>query len=212
MAHWQDSIREWSAAWAAVRGLETRSDGDVVVTAPDGDHAHGEYVTVFPGPEASRIAAVAARTPGTALTLVTADRNEAHAFAGDHGLLPSGTAVLLTAATETLDQEPELPEDGNLSSAALELYDVAEISVFDRPLASGRIRMADSTAVIGGITFSHDPSHTEELRSAIIAALASEAAAHGITIIYTIVDPSQVAAYTASGWTETVHILTYQAG
>jgi hypothetical protein len=59
--------------------------------------------------------------------------------------------VLLTAATDTLDQEPDPPADGNLSAAALELYDIVEISVFDRPVASGRIRIGNTAAVIGNV-------------------------------------------------------------
>ncbi|WP_336716635.1 hypothetical protein [Arthrobacter sp. USHLN218] len=207
---WQHTVREWATAWAAVRGLESETDGAAVVTFPDEDHIRREYLAAWPGADAARIAVLAAQTPDSALILATADPDGTRAFASEHGLSPAASAVLLTATTDSMDQEPALPADGNLSSAALDLYDVVEISVFDRPVATGRLRVEDSAAVIGGIT-APGPGPAGELEAAVLAALAGEAAIQGIGTLYTIAGREQASRYTATGWTKTADLITFQS-
>lgn len=185
--------------------LETETDGTATVM-DDGDGR--KYVAAWPGGDAARLAALAAGTPGSVLAPATTDHEGAHAFAAHHGLSPTGSAVLLSARTDTLDQEPDLPADGNLSAAALELYDVVEIPVFDHPVASGRIRVGDTTAVIGNV-MSPGPGPADKLETVVIEALATEAAIHGVETLYTIIGPEKVPAYTAAGWTKAADILTF---
>jgi hypothetical protein len=210
MADWQDTLPLWAAAWAAVRGQTSASEGSGVLTAA-GAAAPPEYILGWPGPEADGAAETVRQRPGAVLALVTADSGAALSFAAARGLAPVGQAVLLTASTEDLNTAPALPENADLARAPLELYDLVEISVFDHPVASGRVRIEDGLAVIGSLQ-TEAPESTKGFEAAVLAALADEAYVHGADILYMVVSPDQVAAYTGSGWTAAAQIISLGAG
>jgi hypothetical protein len=125
-------------------------------------------------------------------------------------LAPVDQAVLLTAPTAELDAVPELPEGAELAQAPLELYDLVEVSVFDHPVASGRVRIEDGIAVLGGLE-SQTPGAGKGFERAVLAALVDEAFVHGADTLYTILLPGQVANYTADGWTVAAHLTRFTA-
>jgi hypothetical protein len=211
MADWQDTLPLWAGAWAAVRGQSSAAEGLGIVIAPSGEHAHPEYVLAWPGADAERAAAAVLEHPGAVLTLVTGEPgDELVDYAAARGLAAAGHAVLLTAATDQLNAAPDLPENAELAQAPLELYDFVEISVFDHPVASGRIRIADGLAVIGGLQ-AQAPGSGDTLEPAVLAALADEAYVHGAATLYTIVPPDRAADYIASGWTQAARIVSLSA-
>jgi hypothetical protein len=210
MADWQDTLPLWAAAWAAVRGQSSAPEGSGIVTAPDADPAPPEYIFAWPGTDADRAAETVREHPGAVLTLVTAESGDALDYAAARGLEPVDQAVLLTAPTGEMNAAPELPENAELAQAPLERYDVVEISVFDHPVAGGRIRIADGLAVIGGLQ-THTPESAKSLEPAVVAALADEAYVHGADTLYTVLAPHRVADYAASGWTVAAHIVNLSA-
>ncbi|WP_168709345.1 hypothetical protein [Arthrobacter sp. PAMC25564] len=210
MADWQDSLPLWAAAWAAVRGQTSAPEGSGVLTAAAGEHSHPEYILAWPGTDADRAAETVRQHPGAVLTLVSGGSGDALGYAAARGLAPVGHAVLLTARTDELNAVPELPENAELAQAPLELYDLVEISVFDHPVASGRIRIEDGLAVIGGLQ-THTAESGKSFEPAVLAALADEAYVHGADTLYTVLGPHQVADYTASGWTVAAHIISLGA-
>jgi hypothetical protein len=210
MADWQDTLPLWAAAWAAVRGQSSAPEGSGVVTAAAGEDAPPEYILGWPGTDADRAAENIRQHPGAVLTLVTADSGDALSYAAAHGLAAVGQAVLLTAPTEDLNAAPDLPENAELAQAPLELYDLVEISVFDHPVASGRVRIEDGLAVIGSLQ-AEMPDAGEGFETAVLAALADEAYVHGADTLYTVVSPDQVADYAGSGWTAAAQVISLSA-
>jgi len=211
MAEWQDSLPLWAAGWAAVRGQTSAPEGSGVRTAPAGEHAHPEYILAWPGRDAERAAETVRQHPGSTLTLVFGEAGEALDYAAAaRGLAPVARAVLLAAPTDQLNAAPLLPENAELAQAPLELYDLVEISVFDHPVASGRVRIEEGLAVIGGLQ-TQTPDSGKGLKQAVLAALADEAYVHGADILYTVVGPDEVEAYIASGWTAAAHIVSLRA-
>lgn len=210
MAGWQDTLPLWAAAWAAVRGRTSAPEGSGVVTAPAGEYAPREYVFAWPGSDADRAAEILGQHPGAVLTLVTVEQWDPSSFAVAHGLTPVEHAVLLTVPTEELNAAPDMTENAELARAPLELYDVVEVSVFDHPVASGRIRVADGLAVIGSLQ-TDSPESGKGFEPAVLAALADEAYVHGADTIYTVLNPHDVEPYTASGWTVAAHIVSLSA-
>jgi hypothetical protein len=172
MADWQDTLPLWAAAWAAVRGQSSAPEGSGVVTA--GAHSDPEYILAWPGTDADRAAETVRQRPGAVLTLVTTDSGAALGYAATLGLAPVGEAVLLTAPTEDLNAAPAMPENTELAQAPLELYDLVEISVFDHPVASGRVSIEDSLAVIGSLQ-AEVTETGKGFEAAVLAALADEA-------------------------------------
>jgi hypothetical protein len=210
MADWQDTLPLWASAWAAVRGQTSAPEGSGVVIAPVGEHAPREYIYSWPGPDADRAAEILRQHPGAVLTLVTGEPWDALSYAAAHDLTPVGHAALLTAPTEELNAAPDMPENAELAQAPMELYDVVEISVFDHPVASGRIRIQDGLAVIGSLQ-TDSPESGKGFKSAVLAALADEAYVHGADIIYTVLDPHEVELYAASGWAVAAYIVSLGA-
>jgi hypothetical protein len=210
MAHWQDTLPLWAGAWAAVRGQSSAPDGSGVVTIPAGEQARPEHVQAWPGTDADRAAETVRQHPGAVLTLVTGGAGDAQSYAAARGLVPVGRAVLLTAPTDEVNAVPALPENADLAQAPLELYDLVEISIFDHPVASGRVRIEDGLAVIGALE-SHPPESVPGLEPAVLAALADEAFVHGADTLYTVVGPDRVADYTGSGWTVAAHVASFSA-
>ncbi|MCX6500161.1 MAG: hypothetical protein NTU93_15410 [Arthrobacter sp.] len=210
MADWQDTLPLWAAAWAAVRGQSSAPEGTGVVTAAAGAHSQPEYILAWPGTGADRAAETVRQRPGAVLTLVTTDAEAALSYAATLGLAPVGQAVLLTAPTEDLNAAPDLPENAELAQAPLELYDLVEISVFDHPVASGRVRIEDGLAVVGSLQ-AEAPEAGKGFEAAVLAALADEAYVHGADTLYTVVSQDQVAAYTASGWTAAAQVISFRA-
>ena len=210
MADWQDTLPLWAGAWAAVRGQSSVPEGSGVVTAQTGEHAHPEYILAWPGSDADGAADAVSQQPGAVLTLVTADPAAAAGYAAARGLASVDIAVLLTAPTNELNTRLDLPENAELAQAPLELYDLVEISVFDHPVASGRIRIEDGLAFIGGVQ-TDTPESGGSFEAAVLAALADEAYVHGADTLYTVLGPGPVAAYTASGWTVAAHVISLNA-
>lgn len=230
MAEWQETLPVWAGAWAAVRGQASERYGSGVRTAPAGAGTPPEYILVWPGTDADRAAEAVRGHPGAVLTLVTAapltadsltaapvtaarmtgdpatgDRGTALDFAAAHGLAFSGQAVLLTARTDDLNTALDLPENAELARAPLELYDLVEISVFDHPVATGRIRVDGGLAVVGGLEAQASAAGMN-LGAAVLAALADEAFIHGADTLYSVVGPEQAAGYAAAGWTVAAHL------
>ena len=210
MADWQETLPRWAGAWAAVRGQTSAPYGSGIRTAPAGVGAPPEYILAWPGTDADRAAETVRQHPGAVLTLVSGDSGTALDYAAAHGLALAGQAVLLTAPTDELNTVLELPENAELAQAPLELYDVVEISVFDHPVASGRVRIDGGLAVIGGME-TQAPAAGESFEPAVLAALADEAFIHGADTLYTVVGPHQAAGYTGAGWTVAAHIASLTA-
>ncbi|WP_125610161.1 DUF2127 domain-containing protein [Specibacter cremeus] len=194
MAAWQETLHLWGPAWAAVRGLDGAWDGAAV--AVDG----GETVLAWPGD-----------IPATgAVTVVTDQPGDAGAAAAGQGLAAAGELVLLTARTQDLDMVPGLPPNANLAEAPLEMYDAVEVSLFDRPVAGGRIKVGDGLAVLGGLHV--DPGHDDiaaQIEAAMIASLGEEAFLHGADTLYLVADADQAARFAGTGWTEAARLLNF---
>ncbi len=210
MAEWQDALPGWAAGWLAVQGRTSAVEADGVMAVPDGEHPQTEYILAWPGSGVDGAAALVLQQPGAVLALATTEPGKARDYAAARGLAAVGEASLLAARTEDLDVVPALPEDAQLAEAPLELYDVVEISVFDHPVASGRISIQDGLAVIGGVR-TQRPDDADHLGVAVVAALADEAGVHGAGTLYTVLDPLEVAGYTAAGWTAVADVLRFTA-
>lgn len=210
MVDWQDALPRWAAGWAAVRGGTSAPEGNGVTALPDGEHPQAEYILAWPGNDVDAAAAAVLKQPGAILTLATSDPEAARNYAASRGLAAVRVASLLTARTEDLDAPPALPEDAQLAEAPLEFYDVVEISLFDHPVAGGRISVQQDLAVVGGIR-AQSPDDPGGLAAAVLAGLADDAAVHGAGTLYTILDPDETASYTASGWTAAADILSFGA-
>jgi hypothetical protein len=210
MAEWQDALPRWAAGWVAVQGRTSALEGDGVMALPDGEHPRAEYILAWPGTGVDDAAAMVLKQPGAVLTLATTEPGKAREYAAARGLPVVGEAALLAARTDDLDTVPALPEDAQLAEAPLELYDVVEVSVFDHPVASGRISIQDGLAVIGGVR-TPSPDDADHLGAAVVAALADEAGVHGAATLYAVVDPGQAGEYAASGWTATAVLLSFSA-
>ena len=202
MAIWQEEFPRWVQAWAALLDLTPQMTAGVATMGPS-------HVMVWPGKEAS---AQAALMDGSAeLILVTEDPAGAVQFARDQGLRETSRAVLLRAETQNLDLVPRLPVDANLADAPLENYDVVEVALFDRPVASGRLRRAGDLAVVTAMDVEDEYQelrHTFEL--AIMAELGEEAFTHGAETLYLIAGAEQAERFAAiEGWGKAADILNF---
>lgn len=202
MASWQDEFHNWVPAWAALHDLEPQVAGDVITMG-------AKHVTAWPGDGATAHAAQLGT--GTELVLVTDDPAGAAQFATSQGLHESRRAVLLRAETESLDLVPHLPSDANLADAPLENYDLVEVSLFDRPVASGRLRLAEGLAVLSVLEVDdahEDLRHT--LEQAMVAELGEEAFTHGADALYLIAGAEQAERFAAvEGWSKAADILSF---
>lgn len=205
MAQWQDEFAELATAWAAVRGLEAAPDGD-------GVRAQGADMQefIYPWPGTGDSVPISALQSGAVLTLVTANPREAADFAASQGLAEDVAFVLLTVPTADLDDAPPLPENAGVAQAPLEFYDLVEVAVFDTPVASGRIRVEDDVAMVGGLQAPADDAEGR-FEPVVLAALADEAFVHGVDTLSTVVTPEQVARYVDAGWTVAAHVASYRS-
>lgn len=189
----------WVRAWADLQGRSAEAvDAGYVVEGGTPDAAQGqEYVAVWVGGDAEELAARAAGE-GASLTLLCAD-------AGNTGdLAPGGFAraserVLLMAPTAELNTGVELPENSQVALAPMETYDAVEITVFDRPVARGRIQVRDDFAAVA-VTEVPEGPEKETFERGLFAAMAEEAFLHGAEYLHMVVEADAAGPYEASGW------------
>ncbi|MBP2412204.1 hypothetical protein JOF48_001003 [Arthrobacter stackebrandtii] len=197
MDSWQDTFQDWARAWAAVQDLESTAEGAAVLMG-------GRRVAVWPGEAAVPV-------DGAELVLVTEDAAGAVGYAQSLGLRTTDRALLLRAATEDLDLNPDLPADAYLADAPMENYDLVELALFDRPVGSGRLAMGAGLAVISRLAV--DDGHEEQLarfEHAMVAGLGDEAFAHGADVIYLVAGEAQAQRFAAvDGWSQLAEVLTF---
>lgn len=210
MTEFQDRVSEWAVLWGRVRGREAAIDGSAVLIIREDGDGGPEAVMAWPGDVAGWISA-AGLTPGQGrrLTLATADAPAARSQAREHGLTAVGEQVLLTAATAGIAGTYALPEEAELASAPMDDYDVAEISVFDHPVCSGRISIGDTSAVVGNLR-AETPQDRDAYEPALLAALAEEAFLHGAHTLFLITEPDEVDRFVDAGWTAEGHVLSFE--
>ncbi|WAP52102.1 hypothetical protein OL239_01915 [Arthrobacter sp. ATA002] len=208
MGSWQSGFSHWVPAWAAVRGLSSIRDGDAVKMAPARTTDPPQYVVTWPGRDTPRAAAEVSGRRGSRLTLVTDDAETAQEFAAGQGLAPLSRLALLTAYPSDLPQVPQLPDGAELSAAAAGGGTVVGITAFGETVAGARMAAAPGFAVFGGLDIRRaDPDHTME--SAVITALAGEAAATEVPLILMPALPKSVPWYSRQGWSATADVLTF---
>jgi hypothetical protein len=203
MTDWRESLHVWGPAWAAVRDRQASADAGQVTIA--GEPA--EVLLAWPSPEADAVGVA----PGSVLHLATSDPVDARAFAASRGWIETGVLELLTAQTDDLDLVPQLPPDAFIAEAPMENYDAVEVALFDRPVASGRVRLEEDLAVLAGLSV--DEGHDElvaTFEQAMVAELGEEAFLHGADTLLLVADAAQGARFTAvDGWTKAAEILTF---
>jgi len=211
MSEFQDQLSEWAVLWGLVRGREAAVEGSTVLISPDGDGDGGpDVVMAWPGDAAGRLSdAGLTAGEGRRLTLATADASDARSHALALGLTAIAELVLLTADTAGIAGAVALPEDAQLASAPMDDYDVAEISVFDHPVCSGRISIGDTSAVIGDLR-AETPQDRDTYEPALLAALAEEAFLHGAGTLFLITEPDEADRFVAAGWTAAGHVLSFE--
>ncbi|MCQ9162851.1 MULTISPECIES: hypothetical protein [unclassified Arthrobacter] len=189
MAHWQETLTVWGPAWAAIRGL---------------DDPAAEQILAWP------VGGGAAPQGGT-VHLVTEDVAAARGFAAGAHLRETGTAVLLSALTDDLDLVPHMPPNTNLAEVPLENYDAVEVALFDRPVAGGRVKVAEGLAVLGGLHVDPEGAGMEAaLEAVMIASLGDEAFLHGADVLYLVAGDEQAARLAAAGgWAKVADILSF---
>ena len=190
MTSWRDSLNIWGPAWAAIRDVEDPA-AEQILAWPVG---------------AGAIAA------GSAMHLVTEDAAAAREFAAAARLTEIGAAVLLCAPTDDLDLVPHMPPETNLAEVPLENYDAVEVALFDRPVAGGRVKVADGLAVLGALHVDPEGAGMEaELESVMIASLGEEAFLHGADVLYLVAASAQAARLAAvEGWTQVAEVLSFK--
>ena len=167
-----------------------------------------QYVVTWPGRDTSRAATEVAACRGARLTLVTDDAETAQGFAARQNLAPLSRLALLSAYPSDLPQVPQLPDGAYLTQTVTEECSVVEITAFGDIVALGRMATARSFSVLGGLDIRRaDPDHTME--SAVLAALASEAAAQDAPMVLIPALPKSAVWYGRQGWSPTAEILTF---
>ncbi|MDP9988295.1 MULTISPECIES: hypothetical protein [Arthrobacter] len=190
----------WLPAWADLHGRSAEAvNAGFVVGGGTGDEPQGqEYVAGWAGGDAEELAAKAAGE-GASLTLLCADAGNA----GD--LAPGGLArvserILLMAPTAELNTGVQLPENSQVALAPMETYDAVEITVFDSPVARGRVQVRDDFAAVA-ITEVPEGPEKETFERGLFAAMAEEAFLHGAEYLHMVVEADAAGPYEASGWT-----------
>lgn len=167
-----------------------------------------QYVVTWPGRDTPRAAAEVAGRRGARLTMVTDDAETAQSFAARQDLAPLSRLALLSAYPSDLPQAPQLPEDADLTMTLTESSSVVEIRAFGDVVALGRMAPVSGFAVFGGLDIRRaDPDHTME--SAVLAALAGEAAARDAPMILMPALPKSALWYRRQGWSPTADVLTF---
>ena len=200
----------WVPAWADLqeRGADPIGAGFVVEAGMGQDPAGKEYVAGWPGPDAEKLAGQAAGEPGVRLTLLCADAGAAEGLAPG-GLAPVAEQVLLMAPTAGLDVAVELPENSQVALAPMETYDAVEITVFDHPVAKGRIQVRDAFAAVAITELPQGPGK-EAFERGLFAAMAEEAFLHGAEYLHMVVNPDAAASYEASGWAVAGRLVSFE--
>ena len=199
----------WVPAWADLLGRTAEAaDAGFVVGGEPGQAAEGqEYVAVWPGQDAEEFAAKAAGEGGR-LTLLCADAGSADGLAPG-GLTRASERVLLMAPTAELNTGVELPESSQVAMAPMETYDAVEITVFDRPVARGRVQVRDDFATVA-ITEVPEGPEKEMFERGLFAAMAEEAFLHGAEYLHMVVEPDAAGHFEESGWTEAGRLVGFE--
>jgi hypothetical protein len=208
MSEPQQPAIAWAPAWADLQERTSESFGPAVLVAADHDNGP-EYIAAWPGQDTGDLAALAAAQPGTRLTLVGDEPEGMAGFANSHGLERVQDRTLLRAATADLDRTPALPDEAQVAEAPMATYDVVEVSLFDRPVGRGRIRLRDGFAVVR-LTEAPEGQSPELFKAAIFAAMAEEAFLHGAENLIMVVDSGQAGPYENSGWKAVAHVLSFE--
>lgn len=199
----------WVPAWADLQERSADPVGDgFIVNGTGGAAAGQEYVAGWPGADAEELAAKATAGPGGRLTLICADA-DATGVSAPGGLAPVSEHVLLMAPTAELNTGAQLPENSQVALAPMETYDAVEVTVFDRPVARGRIQVRDGFAAVA-ITEVPEGPEKETFERALFATMAEEAFLHGAEYLHMVVEPDAVGPYEASGWTIAGRLLGFQ--
>lgn len=195
----------WLPAWADLqeRPFESAGSGFSV-----GGGGGTEYVAAWPDPGAEQLMSRISSEPGARLTLVCADADTAAGLA-PAGLSLAARSILLMAPAAELDVDAGLPDTSQVAQAPMETYDAVEITVFDRPVAKGRIQVRDGFAVVA-ITELPEGPEQEGFQRAMFAAMAEEAFLHGAEYLHMVVPPADAPRYEGSGWTIAGHLLTFE--
>jgi hypothetical protein len=206
----------WVPAWADLqeRTAEPVNGGFLVGDAGqavngqmgEGQTAGGqEYVAAWPGPATEELATKSVGGAGARLTLVCAD---AEGMGDPDGLTRVSERVLLMAPTAELYTAVQLPENSQVALAPMETYDAVEITVFDRPVARGRIQVRDDFAAVA-ITELPDGPEQAAFEQGLLAAMAEEAFLHGAEYLHMVVDPDVADRYEVSGWAVAGRLLSF---
>jgi len=199
----------WVPAWADLQERPAEAiEVGFVVGEVTGQPAEGqEYMAGWPGAGAEELAGRASSGSGVRLTLVCTETDGADAPAPG-GLALVSERVLLMAPTAELNTGAELPESSQVALAPMETYDAVEITVFDRPVARGRIRIRDDFAAVA-ITELPEGPEKETFEQGLFAAMAEEAFLHGAEYLHMVVEPGAAGSYGASGWAVAGRLLSF---
>ena len=198
----------WIPAWADLQGRSAEAmDAGFVVEGGTGEAPQGqEYVTVWAGGDAEEPAAKAAGK-GAGLTLHCADAGTTENLAPG-GLTRVSERVLLMAPTAELNTGVELPDNSQVALAPMETFDAVEITVFDRPVARGRVQVRDDFAAVA-ITEVPEGPEKQTFERGLFAAMAEEAFLHGAEYLHMVVEPDAAAPYEATGWTTAGRLVSF---
>lgn len=199
----------WVPAWAELQGRSADPlNAGFVIEGGTGQGAEGqEYVAGWPGSDAEELAARAAGEEAR-LTLLCADAESMEGLAPG-GLAPVAERLLLTAPTAELNTGVELPENSQVALAPMDTFDAVEITVFDLPVARGRVQVRDDFAAVA-ITEVPEGPEKETFERALFAAMAEEAFLHGAEYLHMVVEPGVAGPYEASGWTAAGRLVSFE--
>lgn len=196
MAIWQESFTDLVTAWGAIRSLEARPQESVVVL----ENEDGSAAEIIGNYDAA--AQLPAQAPVATLVGESAEAL-ARAAAGWQDVR---TLVLLTSATDDMSAAPKMPPNAETAEAPMETYDLVEISLFDRPVLSGRIALSGEVGFVGGFeTYAPEGEGFEHLATPL---LAEEAFVHGADTLFTVVAPEAVSGFEAAGWKVAGHVIS----
>lgn len=199
----------WVPAWADLQERTAEPiDAGFIVDAGSG-HGSGEpeYVAAWPGPGAEKLATRTADARGGRLTLLCAA--EAAEGVAPEGFAAVAERVLLMAATAELNTDVELPENSQVALAPMETFDAVEITVFDHPVAKGRIQVRDDFAAVAITELPQGPE-SAALERGLFAAMAEEAFLHGAEYLHMVVELDAASPYEASGWAVAGRLLSFE--
>ncbi len=199
----------WIPAWADLQGRSAEAvAAGFVVQGGAGEAPQGqEYVVAWAGEDAGELAAKAAGE-GASLTLLCADAGSTGDLAPG-GLTRASERVVLMAPTAELNTGVELPDTSQVALAPMETYDAVEITVFDRPVARGRVQVRDDFAVVA-ITEVPEGPEKEMFERGLFAAMAEEAFLHGAEYLHMVVEADAAGPYEASGWTAAGRLVGFE--